>query len=447
MARCLPHSALNDPPPIKHTIRGGSTSPRPPTAFTLSAGKSHIQSYVFDVIRATVPKLAFEQKNEIAKAVEAELEMTLKLFLAVQSTGSDEFSLTTSEGGSAIRPQINSFSEGFSALIPRELISMFNDKEPELLISGLREINLNDLQANAKYSGYTTASNAVTHCKVYQAQRGFRFTKLMDLQKGYHRLIPVIGDIVARRRKDFTKDFFMHLHAVAESYHDNEVEQNGETQIFVIPLKPLMLLLDVLLSIAIIGNICLAYVQAYDTASESIEAINVAELKFNNIISSLYVLAGKSQLDSALVLMITKVWSTAKETNMMKDEVKDILYHFYMTARGLSSSMNVHISNLDIMRPFAESVLKSIQTPLLQQKWLFNVQVRPVAQDEMCRVVRTGKRKRNGNMEPVPTDGLEPNGGNVGKLGVWSVGIRKLLSPVLGSPGMFKRRRASRLLE
>ncbi|GKD01334.1 uncharacterized protein Tco_1171608, partial [Tanacetum coccineum] len=111
--------------------------------------------------------------------------------------------------------------------------------------------------------------------------------------------------------------------------------------------------------IAIIGNICLAYEQAYDTASESIEAINVAELKFNNIISSLYVLAGKSQLDSALVLMITKVWSTAKETNMMKDEVKDILYHFYMTARGLSSKMNVHISNLDIMRPFAESVLKS----------------------------------------------------------------------------------------
>ena len=50
-----------------------------------------------------------------------------------------------------------------------------------------------------------------------------------------------IGDIVARRRKDFTQEFFLHLHAVAESYHDNEVEQNGETQIFVIPLKPLML--------------------------------------------------------------------------------------------------------------------------------------------------------------------------------------------------------------
>nr|GEX70618.1 hypersensitive-induced response protein-like protein 1 [Tanacetum cinerariifolium] len=46
--------------------------------YKLSNTKSQIQAYVFDVIRATVPKLnldaAFEQKNEIAKAVEAELE-------------------------------------------------------------------------------------------------------------------------------------------------------------------------------------------------------------------------------------------------------------------------------------------------------------------------------------------------------------------------------------
>ncbi|KAD5507532.1 hypothetical protein R6Q59_031674 [Mikania micrantha] len=131
-----------------------------------------------------------------------------------------------------------------------------------------------------------------------------------------------IGDIVARRRKDFTKEFFMHLHAVAESYHDNEVEQNA---------------------IAKIGNTCLAAVQAYDTATESIEAINAAELKFQDIINSPSVdaacrkidsLAEKNQLDSALVLMITKAWSAAKETDMMKDEVKDVLYHLYMTARG-----------------------------------------------------------------------------------------------------------------
>lgn len=41
----------------------------------------------------------------------------------------------------AIRPQINAFLEGFNELVPTELISIFNDKELELLISGLPEID------------------------------------------------------------------------------------------------------------------------------------------------------------------------------------------------------------------------------------------------------------------------------------------------------------------
>ncbi|XVF70904.1 hypothetical protein PTKIN_Ptkin11bG0199900 [Pterospermum kingtungense] len=61
----------------------------------------------------------------------------------------------------AIRPQINSFLEGFNELVPRELISIFNDKELELLISGLPEIDLDDLKANAEYTGYTAASPIV----------------------------------------------------------------------------------------------------------------------------------------------------------------------------------------------------------------------------------------------------------------------------------------------
>lgn len=38
-----------------------------------------------------------------------------------------------------------------------------------------------------------------------------------------------INTIVARRRKDFTKEFFVHLHTVAQSYHDSPAEQNGKT--------------------------------------------------------------------------------------------------------------------------------------------------------------------------------------------------------------------------
>ncbi|KAL1556169.1 E3 ubiquitin-protein ligase upl1 [Salvia divinorum] len=61
----------------------------------------------------------------------------------------------------AIRPQISSFLDGFNELVPRELISIFNDKELELLISGLPEIDLADLKANTEYTGYTSASNVV----------------------------------------------------------------------------------------------------------------------------------------------------------------------------------------------------------------------------------------------------------------------------------------------
>ncbi|KAI4339776.1 hypothetical protein MLD38_024681 [Melastoma candidum] len=61
----------------------------------------------------------------------------------------------------AIRPQINAFLEGFGELIPRDLISIFNDKELELLISGLPDIDLDDLRANTEYSGYSAASPVI----------------------------------------------------------------------------------------------------------------------------------------------------------------------------------------------------------------------------------------------------------------------------------------------
>ncbi|KAK9156355.1 hypothetical protein Sjap_003835 [Stephania japonica] len=61
----------------------------------------------------------------------------------------------------AIRPQTTSFLEGFNELVQRELISIFNDKELELLISGLPEIDLDDLKANTEYTGYSAASSIV----------------------------------------------------------------------------------------------------------------------------------------------------------------------------------------------------------------------------------------------------------------------------------------------
>ncbi|CAI8610010.1 unnamed protein product [Vicia faba] len=52
--------------------------------YKLTNTKKQLQAYVFDVIRASVPKLnlddAFEQKNEIAKVVEQELEKAMSAY-------------------------------------------------------------------------------------------------------------------------------------------------------------------------------------------------------------------------------------------------------------------------------------------------------------------------------------------------------------------------------
>ncbi|CAI9779601.1 unnamed protein product [Fraxinus pennsylvanica] len=52
--------------------------------YKLSNTKAQIQAYVFDVIRASVPRLdldsTFEQKNDIAKAVENELEKAMSAY-------------------------------------------------------------------------------------------------------------------------------------------------------------------------------------------------------------------------------------------------------------------------------------------------------------------------------------------------------------------------------
>ncbi|KAF8819368.1 HECT-domain (ubiquitin-transferase) domain-containing protein [Cardiosporidium cionae] len=61
----------------------------------------------------------------------------------------------------AIREQLDSFLSGFHELIPPSLISIFDDKELELLISGMPEIDLDDLQKNTEYHNYTPESQVV----------------------------------------------------------------------------------------------------------------------------------------------------------------------------------------------------------------------------------------------------------------------------------------------
>ncbi|XP_028140389.1 E3 ubiquitin-protein ligase HUWE1 isoform X3 [Diabrotica virgifera virgifera] len=58
----------------------------------------------------------------------------------------------------AIKQQLHSFLEGFYDIIPKRLISIFNEQELELLISGLPNVDIDDLKANTEYHKYQTNS-------------------------------------------------------------------------------------------------------------------------------------------------------------------------------------------------------------------------------------------------------------------------------------------------
>lgn len=62
----------------------------------------------------------------------------------------------------AIRDQIDAFLSGFHDLVPAELISIFDAQEVELLISGLPDIDFDDLRAHTDYHGYRSFDQQIT---------------------------------------------------------------------------------------------------------------------------------------------------------------------------------------------------------------------------------------------------------------------------------------------
>ncbi|KAG0451469.1 hypothetical protein HPP92_026409 [Vanilla planifolia] len=104
-------------------------------------------------------KLILYEKNEVS---DYELKPGGRNIRVTEETKHEYVDLVAEHRlSTAIRPQINSFLQGFNELISRDLISIFNDKELELLISGLPEIDVIDLKANTEYTGYTSASTVI----------------------------------------------------------------------------------------------------------------------------------------------------------------------------------------------------------------------------------------------------------------------------------------------
>ncbi|VDO32194.1 unnamed protein product [Haemonchus placei] len=76
---------------------------------------------------------------------DANKEEYVKLVCQMKMTGS-------------IRKQLDAFLTGFYEVIPKQLISMFNEQELELLISGLPDVDIDDLSNNTEYKMYTKTS-------------------------------------------------------------------------------------------------------------------------------------------------------------------------------------------------------------------------------------------------------------------------------------------------
>ncbi|CAI5475584.1 unnamed protein product [Closterium sp. Yama58-4] len=136
-----------------------------------------------------------------------------------------------------------------------------------------------------------------------------------------HEADGALEGLVARRRRDFTGEFFEHLQILCQANHDNPQRQD---------------------EIASLAAKCLTAVDIHDKVEADEAAVEAAQAKFDDIMGSASLaeacgkidqLAARQQLDSTLMLMITKAWAAAKESNMMKDEVKDIMYHLYKQAQ------------------------------------------------------------------------------------------------------------------
>ncbi|KAH8678184.1 hypothetical protein BX600DRAFT_377016 [Xylariales sp. PMI_506] len=61
----------------------------------------------------------------------------------------------------SVKEQMENFLKGFHEIIPAELVSIFNEQELELLISGLPDIDVDDWKSNTEYQNYTPSSQQI----------------------------------------------------------------------------------------------------------------------------------------------------------------------------------------------------------------------------------------------------------------------------------------------
>uniref|UniRef100_A0A915PL16 HECT-type E3 ubiquitin transferase n=1 Tax=Setaria digitata TaxID=48799 RepID=A0A915PL16_9BILA len=110
----------------------------------------------------------------------------------------------------SINKQLKAFLEGFYEIIPKHLISIFNEQELELLISGLPNVDIDDLYANTEYKTYTKSSPQIQW--FWKALRSFEQedrAKFLQFVTGTSK-VPLQG-FAALEGMNGTQKFSIHL--------------------------------------------------------------------------------------------------------------------------------------------------------------------------------------------------------------------------------------------
>lgn len=92
-----------------------------------------------------------------------------------------------------IASQFEAFKEGFQELIPSDLINVFDERELELLIGGIAEIDVDDWKKHTDYRGYTEKDEVIQFFwQTIRSWDGEQKSRLLQFATGTSR-IPVNG--------------------------------------------------------------------------------------------------------------------------------------------------------------------------------------------------------------------------------------------------------------
>ncbi|KAK4643054.1 NEDD4 E3 ubiquitin-protein ligase [Podospora pseudocomata] len=92
-----------------------------------------------------------------------------------------------------IAEQFQAFKEGFQELIPHDLINVFDERELELLIGGIAEIDVDDWKKHTDYRGYTESDEVIQFFwQTVRSWDGEQKSRLLQFTTGTSR-IPVNG--------------------------------------------------------------------------------------------------------------------------------------------------------------------------------------------------------------------------------------------------------------